>query len=160
LKHDQNLEIIAAIEATADAHGHVTPEGVVNAARDPASPLHDKFEWDDGVAAEQYRKEQARSLIRKLTFISVDKGQKVYPAIRYVHDPKEPEKQGYLSTLTLQDDRTRIQVMLRELGQCEALVKRTQTVAQSMAVERSFADLLSSIDEHKAYFIQLANPGI
>jgi hypothetical protein len=38
---------------------------VVDAARNPRSPLHSHFEWDDTVAAEQYRREQARYLIQK-----------------------------------------------------------------------------------------------
>lgn len=156
MKSDPNVEIIAAIEATADAHGHITPEGVVNAARDPKSPLHCKFEWDDGIAAEQYRRDQARTLIRKLTFVTADTTHKLYPAIRYVHDPQEPFKQGYRSTLTIQDDKTRILVLLHELEQCEALIKRTEKVAKSMTVELSFADLLASIDQHRAYLVRLS----
>lgn len=39
------------------------PEDVVDAARDPDNPLHSKFEWDDGIAAEKFRLNQARTLI-------------------------------------------------------------------------------------------------
>lgn len=41
----------------------LNPCDVVEAARNPASPLHDKFTWDDGEAAEQYRLIEARKLI-------------------------------------------------------------------------------------------------
>jgi hypothetical protein len=46
-------------------HGNtLTPEIVVEVARDPEHPLHSRFEWDDSVAAEAYRREQAHELIR------------------------------------------------------------------------------------------------
>lgn len=44
--------------------GLLRPEDVVKAARPKSSPLHDKFDWDDGTAAHNWRLEQARHLIR------------------------------------------------------------------------------------------------
>lgn len=44
--------------------GHLTPQFVVEAAKNPKSELHDYFQWDDGEAANQYRLMQARFLIR------------------------------------------------------------------------------------------------
>ena len=38
-------------------------EDVVAAARDPLSPLHSKFQWDDSKAAHRYRLWQARQII-------------------------------------------------------------------------------------------------
>ncbi len=40
------------------------PKAVIEAAESPNSPFHDNFEWDDSVAAEKYRVEQARQLIQ------------------------------------------------------------------------------------------------
>ena len=45
-------------------NGSLTPAAVVDVARDPAHPLHGRVEWDDTVAAEKYRLDQARQLIR------------------------------------------------------------------------------------------------
>lgn len=47
-------------------HNRLTPDIVLNEARDPAHPLHSRFEWTDAVAAEKYRREQARALIRSV----------------------------------------------------------------------------------------------
>ena len=44
-------------------HGALSPEVVVTAARSGADPLHPYFQWDDIVAAENYRKMQARNLL-------------------------------------------------------------------------------------------------
>jgi hypothetical protein len=46
------------------AKGELTPKAVVDAARSKRHPLHVHFEWDDSIAAENYRVDQARSLIR------------------------------------------------------------------------------------------------
>lgn len=43
--------------------GELTPQAVVDAARDPDHPLHRCFLWDDTEAAERYRQAQARTLI-------------------------------------------------------------------------------------------------
>lgn len=46
--------------------GHILPEDVVGAARPPGAVMHGFFEWDDAIAAEEYRKEQARGAIRSI----------------------------------------------------------------------------------------------
>ncbi len=47
-------------------NGHLSPRAVVEAARDEASPIHAHFEWDDTVAAEHYRQQQAGYMLRCL----------------------------------------------------------------------------------------------
>ncbi len=47
--------------------GMLRPEDVVAHARDPKSPLHRYFTWDNREAAEQWRIEEARKLIRSVT---------------------------------------------------------------------------------------------
>lgn len=43
-----------------------TPEQILDKARDPGTELHGLFEWDDTVAAERYRLDQARQVVRHL----------------------------------------------------------------------------------------------
>ena len=57
--------------AIRDERGGLTPALVVDTARDPAHPLHSRFEWDDAVAGERWRLEQASALIRSVK-IAVD----------------------------------------------------------------------------------------
>ncbi len=47
----------------------LTAELVLDQARDKNSLLHGFFEWDDSVAAEKYRVEQAQSLIRAIVVL-------------------------------------------------------------------------------------------
>jgi hypothetical protein len=48
-------------------HNKLTPDAVLDAARDPNSTLHSRFNWDDQEAAESYRRGQARDLIQSFT---------------------------------------------------------------------------------------------
>lgn len=54
----------------------VTPELIVDMSRDPASPTHGEFEWDDTVAAEKYRTEQARLLIAHIRIVKEEDQEK------------------------------------------------------------------------------------
>ena len=56
--------LIAQLEAVREEHGALTPALLVDVARDPDHPLHPRFEWDDSVAAEKWRLEQAGQLLR------------------------------------------------------------------------------------------------
>jgi hypothetical protein len=57
------------LQAIYDTHGKLTPAIVVAEASDPAHPLHGKFEWDDSVAGQRYREQQAGGLIRKVRIV-------------------------------------------------------------------------------------------
>src|SRR3990167_8520546 len=70
-----------------DAHGgSVTPTDIVAAARKKGSPLHEFFEWDDTVAAEQYRLVQARFLLRIIVNIDDSENRPMVRAFVHV-DP-------------------------------------------------------------------------
>ena len=87
-----------ALEDVRGACGVLTAENVVNAARAKDNPLHKAFEWNDGKAAEQYRLQQANSLIRCVVIIE----EKQEP-FRYftLAAPGEGEKATYLPTTML-----------------------------------------------------------
>ena len=57
------MHVLKELKHIEKVSGSLTPESVVDAARDPLSPLHNRFCWDDGVAAEAYRRQQAITLI-------------------------------------------------------------------------------------------------
>lgn len=52
-----------------EERGRLTAAIVLEEARDPGHPLHTRFEWDDTVAAERYRLEQAGELIRRVKIV-------------------------------------------------------------------------------------------
>jgi len=57
--------------------GSITPSLVLKDAKNPQSPLHDYFEWDDTIAAEKWRTKQAHYLIQSIVIEVVnDDGKK------------------------------------------------------------------------------------
>lgn len=54
------------LTAILETHGTLTPDLVVEEAREPSHPLHHRFDWDDSTAAESWRREQAAELIRRV----------------------------------------------------------------------------------------------
>ncbi len=44
----------------------LTARNLLEVSRPEEAPLHNEFEWDDSIAAEAYREEQARYIIRQL----------------------------------------------------------------------------------------------
>ena len=59
------------IELVEKYNGKVKTVQIVKEARKKKSPLHDYFEWDDGIASEEYRKYQARRLKGSIVQIKI-----------------------------------------------------------------------------------------
>lgn len=120
-------------------HGKLTPQLVVDAARDPGHPLHSRFEWDDAVAGEAWRRQQAHELIRKAKVVyreateSVpEKSVRAFVAIRaeegHVFDPVEEVAQDpFRQRLVLADmerEWKALYARYKEFGEFLELVRR------------------------------------
>lgn len=49
--------------------GRLTAKDLLDESRPVDAPLHDEFEWDDGLAAESWREHQARNIINSLLIV-------------------------------------------------------------------------------------------
>jgi hypothetical protein len=65
----QELERINAV------FGMLTPELIVDAARDKNNPLHSLFDWNDTVAAEKWRMQQARTVLNNIEVTVISNGE-------------------------------------------------------------------------------------
>lgn len=63
-----------------------TPEQIVDKARDINTELHRCFEWNDTVAAEKYRKHQARQLCCNLLIQKDENKEDVHGELRFVYN--------------------------------------------------------------------------
>ena len=52
--------------------GGLTPHRLVEVSRDENAPMHSEFEWDDSIAGEKYREEQAKKVIQHLVIVKTD----------------------------------------------------------------------------------------
>ena len=75
------------LETIQNANGKVTPEALVEASRDEDSILHGEFEWNDSIAAEKYRIDQARRIIMDVRIVQVDGKKEEYNVRAFVSAP-------------------------------------------------------------------------
>ena len=66
---DTDAEMLGQIVASLAGDVVAQAEALVDAARPVTSPAHPYFEWDDGLAAEKYRREQAQYYVRSIEVI-------------------------------------------------------------------------------------------
>jgi hypothetical protein len=148
-------------DLAAENGGRLTASQTVDAARDPSSPIHDEFIWDDSVAAAKYRLIRARALIRSIkvttTFnrgevrtISVTQvSQEEVAKARlkntvsvFVRDPDKPyNQQGYTSVHNLVNEEDSARAVMRaEISRVMSCLQRAQAFAD-------FFDMASEVQE-------------
>ena len=123
------------LQAVYDEHGRLTPANVVDTARPAEHPLHDRFEWDNEVAGEAYRLEQARRLIRSVRVVYREADEKESArTVRAFHAIRDEEGTAYrpveevqesplLTKLLLQDMEREWKQLMRRYGQFEEFLK-------------------------------------
>ena len=110
----KNPIIIAELKRIAAAHGGILQaETVVSVARDPASPLHSQFTWDDGEAAIEWRLHQARVLISRVVVkYDAATGPVEHQVFVSVSTDRKAEGGGYrILADALSDDELRAQLL-------------------------------------------------
>ena len=133
------VAVEAALRDIYTARGRLDPKDVVEEARNPQSPLHKSFTWNDDEAAEQWRLQQARQLIRSVKIERIENVQEqrtVRFVRQYVHDPAND---GYLATedvAKLPDVRDRILAeMRRDLTRLQSKWDLYKETFETLAVE-------------------------
>jgi len=137
--------IAAAIQETSNDLGEVTPDAVVEAAKDEDSPLHAEFEWNDGAAAHQHRLAQARYLIREITYEVSPRSERVISEISYTHTPGRTG-QGYITLGAAARNRETAQAVLQEeIGRCESSMNRARQVADVLGLRDDVDEALRGL---------------
>ena len=98
--------------------GAFTPEDVVEASRPKRAKLHKSFEWDDSIAGERFRVEQAKSIVRSIRPVKV-KGEPTVPrSFTSVRRQDEPKKREYRKTeVVMAEPLSRDEILMNCLSQ-------------------------------------------
>ncbi len=78
-------EVGDELQRLRDRDGKIETLLVVNEAKKKRSPLHGAFQWDDSLAAHEYRLDQARHLIRSIEIIIEDRPEPAFVHIKVDH---------------------------------------------------------------------------
>lgn len=83
-------------EITENNGGELTPHLVVKEAKDKNSPLHEVFEWDNSIAGERFRVQQARELIScvivEVKFDHTSRDQKAFFSVKNTNENRESSR--------------------------------------------------------------------
>lgn len=104
----------------------VTPEDVLNIAKDESTELHKCFEWDDTAAAEKYRLSQARSILQMI--VVVPEKEEVTPR-RVFQISSERNVYQPLNFFVKNEDEYQT-LLLRAIGELKALATRYQSLEE------------------------------
>lgn len=125
------------------------PRVLLEAARDPASPLHRYFTWDDGEAAERYRLAQAGTLYRKVRMqivkLDAEAREIKFETIRAITsvpiDRKKKDSESYGRTQTVMSDEQRRASVLR------GIARELMALRNKYAKYSEFRDVWVVIDD-------------
>jgi len=135
--------------------GTLTPSRVVDVARSPLNPLHKYFEWDDAVAAEKYRQDQARELIR-CVHIEVTTENVTYVVPCYVRDTSLLDSEsGYIELLSIRGNPQKKKLIVDEMRMAMAHLKRAGNIALAIENSRLHVTLLQEVSRIEAYLDSL-----
>lgn len=123
-----------------DNGARLTPRVVLEAARDGASPLHPCFEWDDMRAAEMYREDQARHIVRCVRVVTQSGEQETLTRafVNVVEVIDEEEQHGYVPMArVLSDAELYRQVLERAAADLRSWEERYEQFADLAQIGRA-----------------------
>lgn len=68
-----SADIAGAVLSDLESKNNLNSKALLDVSRPVDAPLHNEFEWDDGIAAEKYRESQAAYIIRSIEVIREDR---------------------------------------------------------------------------------------
>ena len=147
-----NPKIIAALEDIAAKNaGILRAQDVVKAARSPKSVLHSQFEWDNDKAADEWRMQQARGLIRATVHWIEIGGQKEQVNVFVSLGPDRTEGGGYRGLISvLANPSLREQMLLDAIVELKRLQVKYARLSELAAVFEAAERVAAGVGAEKA----------
>ena len=133
-----DAQIAGEMCAKLEKEGRLTAKNLLDENRNKDAPLHGAFNWNDSEAAELYREEQARYIIR---CIVVKKENVDEPIRQFVHVDVNESKYHSVDVLLSKND-TRDAVLKMALAELLAFEKKYQGL-------KELSKVFSAIDQLK-----------
>ena len=111
--------------------GLINPRRIVDFARNPKTAMHSHFTWDDGVAAEKWRLEEARTLVRVYVtdYGTTNKTVLARTWVSLTSDQKNGE--GYRELVAVMSDADMREQLLQDaLRDCETFRKKYELLTE------------------------------
>lgn len=132
--HKVSAQVVGEMIDELSSNGtEVTPALLVDLSRDQDSPLHKEFEWDDTVAAEKYRQEQARLLISHIRIVKEDDPEQDIKVRAFVSAPGRNSVYVPLQT-ALGKDEYREHLLKQARNDCVVFLAKYRTLTELAGV--------------------------
>ena len=126
---------------------YIEAEDLLNASRAENAPLHSCFEWDDTIAAEKYRLNQAGDIIRNITVKIVDSSEKPQVVRAFVNVKPRNEKGEFVSIQTAMiKDEYRDQVLRNALNELQNFKRKYQSYTELRAVFKAIDEVANTLN--------------
>lgn len=148
----KDRELVAQkLAEIAEKYGRLTPDLVVQEAKNPESILHNLFEWNDVEAGHQHRLFQARQIITSVRVIITTENKKI-STVYYVRDPEaDPMEQGYVSIDKLKSDKDLArESIVMEFSRATAYLQRARNHAEALGMQEDIEALIADVEELKS----------
>jgi len=148
MSKEARQKVLGAIN---DKYGKVQASQVVKAATPKKSPIHNDFEWDDAIAANQQRLDTARRIIKTTVLVSPTGVREVFIHVppRVIEGPTaaDVDREGCYKTIAqvLKDPEEYVRA-LEELQTQVRGIERTIRMVKRVAGDRGKALLPALID--------------
>ena len=121
------------ITSVLESKGMLTAKNLVDVSRPEEAELHDYFEWRDDVAAEKYREEQGRYLIRAIVIVEdAAEDEEAQEPVKVYYNIEEQDEQYYsIDTIVKSEDKSEklFRMAVTDLKRFE---KRYQVIADRL----------------------------
>ena len=143
--YGEELEKIAK-----ENNGRLEPKMVIENARDKNSVLHTCFNWDDSIAAESWRKQQARGLINHIEIViqykNEEKTTKAFVNL-VVQNGEEEEKSKYIPIeIVAKDEELRKQLIEEALNEIISWKKRYKEYQELALIFGAIKEVQSELE--------------
>lgn len=128
-------------------YGAVTAETLLSEAENPASPLHEFFEWNDSEAARQYRLAQARAMLMASKMVAVLAKQSrepiaAFPEVRRLLPSARGEGKFKMRKEVLAAPDSRQEIIEYRLGVLRSWCRETIDIAELREMREAILALL------------------
>jgi hypothetical protein len=136
-RHKVSAAVAAEVMDRLAEEDRLNAQELVEESRPEDAPLHREFEWDDSVAAEKYREEQAGALIRHLV-VRIEANDQEYPTRQYFMIQPEAKIYEPIQVILKDEDKTDL---LLEQAKRELLAFKAK-----YACLKELAEVIKAID--------------
>jgi hypothetical protein len=141
-------EAVVELERIREKYGTLKPEMVVEESKPEGALLHKCFQWDDTKAADMWRKEQARQLIKNITVTVTNDS--VSATVRAIVNvvTSESDKRSYVPLIkAIHDDASYQDLLGQAKADMESFIAKYSQLNELNAVKQAMLFALNGVEQ-------------